>query len=106
MRLIVCVVTVQDSCRPRTMMTKVIVYHGGYGCDTGCCGHWVEIDGEYLSSREGFSFDHACDAKTNEERKVWAIEFAKGIVEKKFGKDHAFDLDWDNCRISSGDTCW
>lgn len=34
-------------------MKKVIVYHGLYGCDTGCCGYWVEVDG-----RSSFEFEH------------------------------------------------
>lgn len=24
-------------------MAKVIVYHAGYGCQTGCCGHVIEL---------------------------------------------------------------
>jgi len=36
-------------------MTKYIVYHSSYGCDTGCCGHTVESDDEKQSR---FSFSH------------------------------------------------
>jgi len=24
---------------------RILVLHKGYGCDTGCCGHAVEVDG-------------------------------------------------------------
>ena len=23
---------------------RVVVYHEGYGCETGCCGHYVRLD--------------------------------------------------------------
>jgi len=41
---------------------RIIVTHTSYGCDTGCCGHVVEIDGE-IAGR--FAFGH--DEYTREE---------------------------------------
>jgi len=35
---------------------KIRVLHAYYGCDTGCCGHIIEIDGEEDS--RSFTFDH------------------------------------------------
>jgi hypothetical protein len=35
---------------------KVRVLHSYYGCDTGCCGHRIEIDGEEVD--DSFEFDH------------------------------------------------
>ena len=38
----------------------VRVYHSGYGCDTGCCGHIVQVcteDGTELL-QEDFAFSH------------------------------------------------
>lgn len=67
-------------------MSRVIVYHSGYGCDTGCCGHIVRLDG-----REHFSFDHPC----KEDHK----EFAKRLIIEEVGEEHIKDLDWDNCEI-------
>ena len=32
---------------------KVVIDHGSYGCDCGCCGTWVGIDGSYY-----FDFTH------------------------------------------------
>lgn len=64
-------------------MSKVIVYHQGYGCDTGCCGHIVEIDG-----KEEFFFDHPWSGDFR--------EWAEGLIRENFGEEHVADLDWEN----------
>jgi hypothetical protein len=70
---------------------KVIVYHSYYGCDTGCCGHIVELVGD---EREEFYFAHPWqqDAK----------DFARELVRRAFGEEHVADLDWDHCVIEDG----
>ena len=84
---------------------KVVVLHAGYGCDTGCCGHVVRpSDGKdaYDDGTIGdFEFEHPYSAKTDEERKEWAIDFARKVIETECGANHAFDLDWENCVIST-----
>ena len=67
-------------------MGKVIVYHAGYGCETGCCGHVVEMDGE-----SKFIFTHPYDEDPR--------HFAEALVRQEFGDDHVKDLDWDNCIV-------
>lgn len=67
---------------------KILVLHRYYGCDTGCCGHVVEVDG-----KEGkFQFDHPYgdDFKT----------FIKEFVTEQLGKKHVKDIDWENCEVS------
>lgn len=66
---------------------KIIVIHSPYGCETGCCGHIVQND----EGEEQFYFDHPYGEDVQ--------EWAKGMVEKKFGTEHCKDLDWDNCII-------
>ena len=76
-------------------MPKVIVYHGFYGCDTGCCGHVVEIhddNGKIL--RNSFDFNHP-------DKKEEYLEFAKEVIRNNFGEEHIKDLDWENCEIST-----
>ena len=71
---------------------KVIVYHSYYGCETGCCGHRIELqedNGKVVNS--DFSFFHPY----SQDHLEWAKEFA----EETFGKEHAADLDWENCLI-------
>lgn len=68
-------------------MAKVIVYHTGYGCDTGCCGHAVEIEG-----KRKFSFSHPW----SEDPRAWAEE----LIRKKLGPEHVADLDWDNSFVT------
>ena len=68
---------------------QVIVYHDGYGCDTGCCGHRIEIDGK----PQGFYFAHPYIP--NEDFKVWATE----LVRDTCGDECANNLDWENCVI-------
>ena len=69
-------------------MARVVVYHSYYGCETGCCGHTVELDGQ-----EKFLFDHP---GRNED----PLTYAKELVEATFGAEHVADLDWAGCIIS------
>jgi len=74
---------------------KVVVYHGSYGCDTGCCGHFIELqDDQGKTVDTDFDFVHPW-AKDDD-----PLEFAKELVVASFGEEHVADLDWENCRIS------
>lgn len=66
---------------------KVIVYHSYYGCDTGCCGHIVELD----NGKTKFEFSHPYDEDTR--------QFAKDLIKSTFGEEHIKDLDWEHCNI-------
>lgn len=85
---------------------KVLVYHTGYGCDTGCCGHAVawfpddyvpedkwDYDSPESQSSERFEFVHDYN---NE-----GFEFAKKMVAKELGEEHVKDLDFKNSFIVS-----
>lgn len=69
---------------------KVVVYHQGYGCDTGCCGHVIEVNDEEV--RGSFDFSHPYGA----DHLAWAKEF----VRENLDEAHAADLDWENCYVS------
>jgi hypothetical protein len=71
-------------------MPRVVVYHRGYGCETGCCGHAVNIDADADDGPEKFSFGHPGD---NEDPR----DYAEKLVRLKYGEEHVADLDWDNC---------
>lgn len=76
---------------------RIVVYHGSYGCDTGCCGHYVDVeDGQLEAKRDRFHFNHADDDK---------LAFAKELVAETYGAEHVADLDWENCVIASYDNC-
>jgi hypothetical protein len=71
---------------------KVIVYHAGYGCDTGCCGHVVELE----DGQEKFEFAHPwLTGPKADDPRAWAEE----LVRDTFGEEHVADLDWENCRV-------
>jgi hypothetical protein len=71
---------------------KVIVYHSEYGCDSGCCGHVVEVQDESGKSIDSkFEFAHPRDDDMK--------KFARDLIEETFGAEHVADLDWDNCQI-------
>jgi len=80
---------------------KILVLHTGYGCDTGCCGHAIEVEdlapGETRPGGLGFCFDHPYGQD--------ACEFAQELVAKECGEEHVRDLDWEKCVILSGDGC-
>jgi hypothetical protein len=71
---------------------KIIVYHSYLGCDTGCCGHRIECD-----KKDYFTFDHP-DGDF--------YEFAKELLIERYGEEHIKDLDWENCKIQTDDTCY
>lgn len=68
---------------------KVIVYHTGYGCDTGCCGHVVEVDGKQVGD---FHFDHPGHDEDH-------YAFARKLVTEALGSEHVADLDWLNSSV-------
>lgn len=68
---------------------KVIVLHEEYGCETGCCGHVIEVDGERVGE---FDFSHPNDGED-------PLEFAKRMVRDELGEQHVADLQWDECII-------
>lgn len=74
-------------------MSKVTVrvYHSGYGCDTGCCGHIVEVDkdGKYLG--QDFSFTHPY----NEDFKTWARKHIEEFILEQY-PECLPDIDWDS----------
>lgn len=68
---------------------KIRIMHAYYGCETGCTGHIVETeDGKQIGC---FEFGHPC----GRDPRKWAKEF----LESKFGKDHCYDLDYENSVI-------
>jgi hypothetical protein len=67
---------------------NIRVYHTSYGCDTGCCGHCVELDGDQI--RERFEFTHDEDD--------WA-EWAKGVVKERWPECYD-SIDWASLDLS------
>lgn len=85
---------------------KILVYHRGYGCETGCCGHAVawfpddyvpEDKWDYYGYEgvDNFYFEHIYGQD--------AFEFAKSIIAKRYGEDHIKDLDFENSFIVNGE---
>lgn len=68
---------------------KVVVYHRGIGCDTGCCGHAIKID----DSDTDYAFDY--EHPYGEDPKA----FAEDLIRRELGEEHVADLDWDNCEV-------
>lgn len=79
---------------------RVLVYHTDYGCDSGCCGHAVEIQ-NYLDVkvRESFIFAHPDEGESLE-------DFVCRLVTKEFGAEHCKDIDWENCVVLDRETCY
>lgn len=68
-------------------MSKILVMHEGYGCETGCCGHVINTG----DGRRNFHFSHPYD----EDPLTWA----KKLIASEVGEEHVADLDWANCRV-------
>lgn len=72
---------------------RIVVYHAMYGCDTGCCGHVVE-----LGDDERFVFEHPYGIYGSKSEATKRA-FAERLVRATFGEEHVRDLDWENCQI-------
>lgn len=79
------------------MTYRVVVYHDSYGCDTGCCGHYVSVNDRDIGHID-FGHPYSDDP---EDFKKYAIELARDRVESEYGPGHTVDLDWENCRVSN-----
>lgn len=78
-------------------MTKIIVFHESHGCQAGCCGHAVRMDGAEGGGTRQFRFTHRDDEYETER------EFAERLLRVTFGVEHVKDLD--NCIIETYDGC-
>lgn len=70
---------------------KVRVLHSYYGCDTGCCGHVLEVGEEEESEFDFIHFDNI------EEAKKWAME----TLADEF-PECADSVDWSTFEIIGG----
>ena len=78
------------------MSKRITVYHTTYGCDTGCCGHTIEME----DGQKHFDFAHpflATWGKTDHSADF--REFAEDTIRQYFGEEHVQDLDWENCNV-------
>ena len=84
------------------MKKKIVkVYHTLYGCDTGCCGHILEVDDVSLLSY--FRFDHFDQNDLEDREKI--IKWVKKELAQTFGEEHLYDIDWENSEIVSSKEC-
>jgi len=73
----------------------VRVYHSEYGCDTGCCGHRIELVPYEKYFKERFEFEHPSYLADKSSYKEWALALAKKVVEENWPE--CFDsIDWEN----------
>lgn len=79
---------------------KIRVLHAYYGCETGCCGHIIEIDDEEYY--ESFEFGHADESDRDSE------EFRKRVQKfvARFIPDACVDsIDWESIEFDA-DPSW
>lgn len=67
---------------------RIVILHQSYGCDTGCCGHVIAVDG--VARHGDFKFDHP----EGEDFETWA----RKLVELEY-PGHSADLDFASCEI-------
>lgn len=81
---------------------KYAVYHREYGCDTGCCGHTIEVtedNGQHVGFSFNFDHPYLYGVEDPKEREKIQREFAAKMLKQEFGEEHTADLDWENCLI-------
>jgi hypothetical protein len=74
-----------------SQIMKIIVVHQLYGCDTGCCGHVVEVDGQQVGR---FDFGHPTSLKDTDVQ-----AYVRDLVTEQYGAEHVADIDWDHCLV-------
>lgn len=88
-------------------MTKLVVFHRYYGCDTGCCGHSVaEVPDDFAPTDrwdawdyekyDKFTFAHPDGWPSTEEQQK---DFARKLIVQQYDEEHVSDLDWEHCII-------
>jgi hypothetical protein len=70
---------------------RVLVLHQSYGCESGCCGHIVEVDGREVGRLD---FGHPRGRTPDAIR-----EYVIRRVTEACGADHVADIDWDHCVV-------
>jgi hypothetical protein len=73
---------------------KVRVYHAGYGCDSGCCGHVVELG----DGRSYFDFSHPY----GDDQREYARSLAEEVIRKKW-PECLDSIDWDTMEVEVSD---
>ena len=71
---------------------RVKVFHRLYGCDTGCCGHAIEVDDEEVE--DSFRFWHP-------DNRDDLIDFVKARIPKECWGT----IDWDSIEMPDQGEC-
>ena len=82
---------------------RIIVLHQSYGCDTGCCGHVVEVEDAPASfdrKTSTFDFGHPSPTGPNYTLTPDNIkEYVIDLVTRECGAEHVADIDWERCVV-------
>lgn len=71
------------------------VFHRYYGCETGCCGHSVEVDEEEI--RGAFIFGHP--GQSEKDKRKFAREMIEEALKEQYPECLA-SIDWDTVDLS------
>lgn len=77
--------------RARTEGVKVVVYHRGYGCDSGCTGHEVVVLGK---NDEELFWDFAFDHPRGESGRAFIMRLAGETAAK-----YRLPIDFEKCEV-------
>lgn len=75
------------------------MYHSYYGCETGCCGHVVEIDTEQ-GTKSKFDFVHPYGEK---DLRAWARSQAESVIRHNW-PECVDSIDWESMDIKGVDS--
>lgn len=78
---------------------KVRVFHSYYGCESGCCGHTVEITLPDGAKKEEFSFTHRYGEDSAPE--AWGRKLAEEVVGREWPECLA-TIDWSTLEVDVG----
>ncbi len=83
---------------------RVRVYHSRYGCDSGCCGHVVEVTRPDGTKCDAFEFDHPDVEFRGGDASAWAIALAKDVIASRW-PECVDTIDWSTADVSKAGDC-
>lgn len=78
---------------------RIFLTHGDYGCESGCCGHWIEIEGERPKRLfSSFSFSHPYLWRVDD-KEEGVRKFIQDVVREELGEEYLDKIDYTQCVV-------
>ncbi len=80
----------------------VRVYHDYYGCETGCCGHTVELTSPEGDEKTSFRFTHPYSEAECADLAAWGRNLAEKVIAREW-PECIESIDWASLVVEASD---